>query len=145
MNTSDLRIGNYIQLITTNNNVNLPSGFVKKVSGISNFELNLSFFDVPDTEQESEKTHINDVCALPLNEYYLRKFGFIEEINSSMVKYWKKDYFTIYHEYYLHTAIDNLEWFFLSSSEYGMNVRIKSVHELQNLFKNICFSELNLD
>jgi hypothetical protein len=80
--------------------------------------------------------------AIPLTEEWLIKLGFKQEVNSKMVKFWRIEGLTIYHEYYLHNVEDNLEWFFLSSSEY--KIRIYSLHQLQNLFYSLTGEELKL-
>lgn len=81
---------------------------------------------------------------IELTEEILLKCGFEERINSSMVKFWNKNNFTIYHEYYKHNVVDNLEWFFLSSADFD-RLRIYSLHQLQNLYFALTNQELEIN
>lgn len=97
-----------------------------------------------ETKSRIGRCLIDCLTPIKLSEEILLKCGFKEEINSSMVKFWKKNNFTIYHEYYKHSVVDDLEWFFLSSTEFD-RLRIYSLHQLQNLYFALTNEELTVN
>lgn len=151
---TELRIGNYVNLKNWQDEISYFGDFkatqkqldaiiyhgdgFAKILAITKDEVELSAYGC-----DLDYYSYDEIEPIEINENWLLKFGFIEEVNSSMVKFWSRDDMTIYHEYYKHTEVDNLEWYFLSSREY--NIRIKYVHQLQNLYFALTGKELKCD
>ena len=81
-----------------------------------------------------------------LTEEWLIKFGFENDINSSMVQFWTLGKFILYHENYIHTETTNREYFELSNyyDVVGSSQEIIYVHQLQNLYFALTGEELEI-
>lgn len=127
--SNELRIGNYVYRTNKHTKEKIIMQLTAScILDISSNGINSSFIYEP----------------IQLTEEILLKCGFEERINSSMVKFWNKNNFTIYHEYYKHNVVDNLEWFFLSSADFD-RLRIYSLHQLQNLYFALTNQELEIN
>lgn len=141
MKASELRIGNYVDVINRNHEIHLPYGFIKKVGAIQFFKVELYEYDqnfalLP----EPQLTDINDLSPIRITEEWLLKFGFERPKNSSMF-YWVKLRASL-----LNINPENgLVWLNDATGETFKNPSlIQYVHQLQNLYFALTGEELIL-
>lgn len=77
MKTTELRIGNYVDVINRSHKVHLPFNTIKKVGSIDFFKVRLYQYDKPFALQpENWEVDTSDLSPIPLTVHWLEKFGF---------------------------------------------------------------------
>lgn len=123
MRANELRIGNYLELL----------GKIVKVEGVSNLPTRKEMYWI--ACNAFKDTKIIHFKPIKLTEEWLLKLGFIKSIGWDDFEYFDKNGVHIY------VCNDgNDEWL-----EYEMEFKVKSVHQLQNLYFALKNEELWLN
>jgi hypothetical protein len=120
INTKELRIGNYV-------NVNIrgaSSPMQETVDSIGDNGINIQWLhEMTDYEYSSE-----NIDPIPLTVEWLEKLGFEKKIDEDGDEYWVNNHVELY---YWEFAIEEDNGFYFMSK---YEIKIKSVHQLQNVF-----------
>lgn len=126
MKSTELRIGNYVNAIDRRTNIHLPTNIPLKVLQIEIFNCEVLQTDKnPATEEKWIKISNCDLSPIPLTEEWLIKFGFEIKNYSYTNSHYVKGKFG----------------FDLTTFEYK-GIKLKYVHQLQNLFFALTCEEL---
>lgn len=135
MKASELRIGNYVDLINRSHHIHLPYGGIFKVGPIEFFKAKLYDADKNFAIQGSHiDADIKDLSPIPITTEWLEKFGFGEDVTNYE---WRTN-----NGFCIDTFSDIPGFWLLSS--YRENTKVQYVHQLQNLYFALTGTELTL-
>jgi|TARA_R100000501_G_C2608316_1_gene103522 hypothetical protein len=138
---SELRIGNYVDMIDRSQEIHLPVGIVKKIGQIGLFGVHL--YEPKNFAEQTvpEGTPINEVTGIPLTEEWLIKFGFAIDLTKTEPSYkkWMMGY-----RCYIVDDKQGTRFEFWIEDRYCL-VDIKYVHTLQNLYFALTGEELTIN
>ena len=127
MKANELRIGNWILIPYQNSPIAIPA-HETQVQGITIFGEILTN-NTP--EHEGLKTHYNHVSGIPLTEKWLLKFGF----SDNGAPEWVRDLSNY------NIGNDTIQYI---KNDSWKCIKIRYVHQLQNLYFALTGTELNL-
>lgn len=160
MKATELRLGNYIYGITRRGEVHLPPEVPLKVLQIELFNCEVLPYDENPAQKESYfKLSHADTSAIPLTQEWLERLGFEKNeypLSSQKVHGWLYSYTKrtgrdnghLNEMIDVHApAVELCNWGDVQAGEFYCNfckVRLKFVHQLQNLYFALTNTELTV-
>lgn len=139
MNSNEIRIGNFVDIINRHYEVHLPYGYIKKVGRIEFFKVDLYEWDQSFAVQpEPINTDISDLSPIPLTVEWLIKFGFVS-IGQDIKKLTKGNFVEIV----VYPTLNRVE-INQNTDLISLDVNLKYVHHLQNLYFALTGEELTI-
>ncbi len=138
MKASELRIGNYVDMINRNGVVHLPYRVELKVLTISGNSIEYLPMDKNPAQVEKWSNQwIGDICEIPITEQWLLKFGFVKDDTypNAIFESKNEDLFAI--------QADKSKWHHIWDGSYTV-APMEYVHQLQNLYFALTGNELEL-
>ena len=140
MKANELRIGNIVDRTCRRGDVYLPANYPMKVYEITSFECLL--YDIkkhPSQLKTMPVEGLRDVFGIPLTEEWLLKFGFLSDGDGFL-----KD--IKHNELFIHLNHFNEVIFQIGYKDnWSMNMSIRYVHQLQNLYFALTGEELSVN
>lgn len=137
MNKRDLRLGNLVEILTSNKQINLPTGQFGIIEEIREEKVKIRL-----RNESSDVVHVfnrkyDTIRAIKLTHEWMLKLGF-EEIDNSRYKHWNLE--IVFH-------FDNSgHWSFgdLESDDLPMYIFYEYVHQIQNLYYDLTGDEFKI-
>jgi hypothetical protein len=136
MKSSELRIGNYVDVVNRSNEVHLPFNTIRKVGGIELFKVSLHEHDKPFIIQSGHwEVDLKDLCPIPITEDWLLRFEFKREKLGGF----KKSPISI--KLNEDSSFKGNIWIHV---EWMSSLQVRYIHELQNLYFSLTSKELQI-
>ena len=132
MNKRDLRVGNLVEILTSNKQINLPTGQFGTIEEIREEKVKIKL-----RNESSDVVHIfnrkyDTIRPIKLTHEWMLKLGF-EEIDNARYKHWNLQ--LVFH-------FDNSGH--LESDDLPMYIFYEYVHHIQNLYYDLTGDEFKM-